>query len=240
LRSIKNIIAAFQFLTSIPLPIKTDHDNLNKSIFWFPLIGAVIGFITGYGYLFLNQYLSNNLSSIAVIFIYLIITRGLHLDGFIDTIDGFFSRKNRPAILTIMKESTTGSFAIMGTGIWFLTMFATLPLLKPEDQIIIHTLSRLNIILIAVLFPYARKNGWGKFFVKNANINTFILTMTPTFIAICLINLSYVKYFFLSILVSLFIGIWSEKKINGITGDILGFTVETTNLILLVSLNIKI
>lgn len=139
-----------------------------------------------------------------------------------------------------MKEPTAGSFAVMGTGIWFLTMFSTLPLLKPEDQIIIHTLSRLNIILLAVLFPYARKDGCGKFFVKSVNKNTFILAMIPTFITICLINLSYAKYFFLSILISLFIGIWSEKKINGITGDILGFTVEATNLVLLVSLNIKI
>jgi adenosylcobinamide-GDP ribazoletransferase len=242
----KNIAAAFQFLTILPVPIKTTQKNLEKSILWFPLAGAMIGLITGYGYWLLNHVFTGNISSVLTILIYIVLTRALHLDGFMDTIDGFFSHKNKQDkdfILKIMKDPTVGSFAVLGVIIWSLLLFCIIPHLEPADHVMIHTYTRMAILLMPLLFSYPRKSGTGKFFAEHVNGKTFSAAITITLVIIaltCLINKTNTMTVILfrgalllaALLISGLIGMWSKKKINGITGDILGFTIETTHLIL--------
>jgi cobalamin 5'-phosphate synthase/cobalamin synthase len=242
----KNIAAAFQFLTILPVPVKTTQKNLEKSILWFPLVGAVIGLITGYGYWLLDYVFTKNISSALTILIYIALTRGLHLDGFMDTIDGFFSHKkkrDKDFILKIMKDPTVGSFAVLGVIIWSLLLFGIIPHLEPKDHVMIHTYTRLVILLMPLLFSYPRESGTGKFFADHVNGKTFSAAIAVTLVIIAatyFINgtdsVSVVLLrgglLLAALLISGLIGVWSKKKINGITGDILGFTIETIHLIL--------
>jgi adenosylcobinamide-GDP ribazoletransferase len=242
----KNIAAAFQFLTILPVPVKTTQKNLEKSILWFPLVGAVIGLITGYGYWLLSYVFTVNISSVLTILIYIVLTRGLHLDGFMDTIDGFFSHKNKrdkDLILKIMKDPAVGSFAVLGVIIWSLLLFSIIPHLEPEDHVMIHTYTRLAILLMPLLFSYPRESGTGKFFADHVNGKTFSAAIAVTLVIIAvtyfiketdgmIVVLVRGALLLAALLISGLIGIWSKKKINGITGDILGFTIETIHLIL--------
>lgn len=242
----KNIAAAIQFLTILPVPVKTTQKNLEKSILWFPLVGAVIGLITGYGYWLLNYVFTGNISSILTILIYIVLTRALHLDGFMDTIDGFFSHKNKrdkDFILKIMKDPMVGSFAVLGVIIWALLLFCIIPRLEPKDHVMIHTYTRLAILLMPLLFSYPRERGTGKFFVDHVDGKIFGASITITLVIMAVtffingtssLTVALVRGVFLltALLISVVIGIWSKKKINGITGDILGFTIETIHLIL--------
>ena len=242
----KNIAAAFQFLTILPVPVKTTQKNLEKSMLWFPLAGAVIGLITGYGYWLMNHVFTGNISSVLTIFIYIVLTRALHLDGFMDTIDGFFSHKNKrdkDSILKIMKDPTVGSFAVLGVIVWSLLLFGIIPYLEPGDHIMIHTYTRMAILLMPLLFSYPRESGTGKFFADHVNGKTFGAAITITLVitaVTCFIDKTNTvtvvlvrgALLFAAFLISGLIGMWSKKKINGITGDILGFTIETSHLIL--------
>jgi cobalamin 5'-phosphate synthase/cobalamin synthase len=243
---VKNITAAFQFLTILPVPVKTTQKNLEKSILWFPLVGAVIGLITGYGYWLLNYVFTGNISSVLTILIYIVLTRALHLDGFMDTIDGFFSHKNKrdkDFILKIMKDPMVGSFDVLGVIIWSLLLFSIIPYLEPKDHVMIHTYTRLAILLMPLLFSYPRESGTGKFFTDHVKGKTFSAAITVTLVIMAMIyfingtgsvTAALVRGALLlaALFISLVIGVWSKKKINGITGDILGFTIETTHLIL--------
>ncbi len=242
----KNIAAAFQFLTILPVPVKTTPKNLEKSILWFPLVGAIIGLITGYGYWLLNYVFTGNISSVLTILIYIVLTRALHLDGFMDTIDGFFSHKNKrdkDLILKIMKDPTVGSFGVLGVIIWSLLLFSVIPHLEPKDHVMIHTYTRLAILVMPLLFSYSRESGTGKFFADHVNRKVFSAAIAVTLVIIALtyfmngtdsviVALVRVALLLAALLISGLIGIWSKKKINGITGDILGFTIETIHLIL--------
>jgi len=243
---VKNIAAAFQFLTILPVPLKTTQKNLEKSILWFPLVGAVIGLITGYGYRLLNLVFTGNISSVLTILIYIVLTRALHLDGFMDAVDGFFSHKNKrdkDFILKIMKDPTVGSFAVLGVIIWSLLLFSIIPHLEPKDHVMIHTYTRLAILLMPLLFSYPRESGTGKFFADHVNGKTFSAAIIITLVIMAVtyfingtdsmtVLLLRGALLLAALLISGVIGIWSKKKINGITGDILGFTIETTHLIL--------
>ncbi len=248
---LKNIIAAFQFLTVLPLPVHTDGKNLAKSIAWFPLVGAVSGLITGFGYKALCLLFPQSISSAITILLYIILTRGLHLDGFMDTIDGFFSSKDRSAMLRIMKEPTVGSFAVLGAGVWFLVLFAALPRLNPAHHVMIHTFSRLGILLMPLLFSYPRESGTGKFFVENMNKKIFLFSVTLTIGISALLyfaafhgtdsasaSLIPITFAFLpaSLVIASLIGKWSQKKIGGITGDVLGCAIEASNLLLILAI----
>lgn len=242
----KNIAAAFQFLTILPVPVKTTQKNLEKSILWFPLVGAIIGLITGYGYWLLNYIFAGNVSSVLTILIYIVLTRALHLDGFIDTIDGFFSHKNKrdkDLILKIMKDPTVGSFGVLSVIIWSLLLFSVIPHLEPKDHVMIHTYTRMAILVIPLLFSYSRESGTGKFFADSVNKKTFGAAIAVTLVIIAVtyfingmdsVTVALVRgaLLLVALLISGLIGIWSKRKINGITGDILGFTIETIHLIL--------
>lgn len=234
MNQIKNIIVAFQFLTSIPINVKTDENNLKNSIAYFPLVGAVIGAILYSVFYLLNLNLNINIASALTILAYIILTRGLHLDGMMDTIDGFFSYKDRATILKIMKEPTVGSFAVLIAIVWGLLFFSALPQISFEGFILIFTLSRYNTIIMPLVFSYPRESGTGKFFVENVNIKVFMTATALALIPILIFNIVYIRYMIVSLVIALLSGLWAKKMIGGITGDVLGFTMEVTNLILLI------
>ncbi len=235
---LKSIVAALQFMTVLPLPIKTDHSHLARSIAWFPLAGMVVGGLCGAGLIGFNRVFDQRISSALVIALYLILTRGLHMDGFMDTIDGFFSRKSRERILDIMKESTVGSFAVLGAGVWFLIVFAALPQIHWQDLIVIHGLSRFAITLQPLIFSYPRQSGTGKFFVENAKTYSFIIEFILIAAGLWYIHPPYLKSLALALAASLASGAWSHRMIGGITGDTAGFTIETIHVILLLNATI--
>jgi adenosylcobinamide-GDP ribazoletransferase len=237
---LKSIVAALQFMTILPLPIKTDHNHLTRSITWFPLAGMVVGGLCGAGLIGFNRVFDPAIASVLVVALYLILTRGLHMDGFMDTIDGFFSRKPKEKILAIMKESTVGSFAVLGAGVWFLIAFTTLPYMQWLDLIVIHGLARYAIILQPLIFSYPRQSGTGKFFVENTKKSAFIIELILIAAALWFLNPSYLVCLGISLVVSLCVGAWSKRMIGGITGDTTGFTIEAVHLLLLLYLTIKL
>ena len=53
-------------------------------------------------------------------------TGGIHCDGFMDTVDGIFSGRERDRMLEIMKDSRTGSFGVVAFGILLLMQYTLL------------------------------------------------------------------------------------------------------------------
>jgi cobalamin 5'-phosphate synthase/cobalamin synthase len=239
---LKNVAAAFQFLTVLPLPVKTEARNLERSIPWFPLVGAVIGLATGFGYQLLHRLFAGfePVAVILTIFIYIILTRALHLDGFMDTSDAFFSRKERSATLKIMKEPTVGSFAVLAGGIWFLVLFSTLSRLTPADHVMLHSITRFQVLLPGLFFSYPRESGTGKFFVEHVTAKKAagaVLVLIIIRASVYLLDIPgrlrfpvYAGALVLSIMITAAVGLWAKKKIGGITGDVLGFTIEANYL----------
>lgn len=172
-----SLIAAFRFLTVLPLPGETGQRHLEKSMVWFPLVGVVTGLLTGFGFRLMLPGFGVITSSVLTIFLYIIFTRALHLDGFMDTIDGFFSHRDSEAVLKIMKDPNVGSFAVLGVGIWFLVLFSSLPHLRPWHHVLIQVCTRMAVLLPPLFASYPRESGTGKFFVENVTVKTFLAAL---------------------------------------------------------------
>lgn len=245
IQAAKSILFSLQFLTVLPIRFKkVDKEMAADSLIFFPLSGAVIGLLL---ILLFNALFICNFSfltiDIIVIIALVILTGGIHLDGLSDTFDAFFSAKKKEEILLLMRDPHAG---VMGTLAVISVLLLKIGLLYSADfrssgisLFLMCVLSRWAIVLLMCFFPYARKEGKAKEFIEGAKFNKFVLS---TFLCIVLVfvfskTTGLIIMAFIG-LVTYFFGKFSQNKIGGITGDIIGATNEINEVLVLLSINI--
>ncbi|MGQ8871058.1 adenosylcobinamide-GDP ribazoletransferase [Paenibacillus sp. TSA_86.1] len=107
--------AAFQFLSRFPVKMQLDFVPrlLRESVVYYPLVGAAIGL-----FVWLVGALSGALlpafpAAVLTLTVWVWLTGGLHLDGWMDTADGLLSHRNRERMLEIMKDSRVGAMGVI-------------------------------------------------------------------------------------------------------------------------------
>ena len=115
-REIHVFFTALMFYTRIPCPKWVDHDPefLNQSIRYFPLIGWIVGIISGLFLYLPGTYFSIPVAIILSLIISVLITGAFHEDGFADTCDAFGGGWTKKKILEIMKDSRLGTYGVIG------------------------------------------------------------------------------------------------------------------------------
>ena len=161
---LESLRIAFATYSRIPV----GHNNWSErgmkySLCFFPLVGAVIGFAELLLFCILNALHAGPLLRGCLLTVLpILITGGIHIDGFMDTLDALQSMKSREEKLEIMKDPHVGVFALIGlvvymvisVGIWSRISIAAMPLV-----IFIFMMSRALSGLAAASFPKARKDG---------------------------------------------------------------------------------
>jgi adenosylcobinamide-GDP ribazoletransferase len=123
---LRSIVVAFSMFSRIPTPrVEWEAKNMRYALAALPLVGCVIG-----GVLFGWGWLSGRLSFGAPLFaagmtlLPLLITGGIHMDGFCDTVDALSSHAPPERKREILKDSHVGAFALIATGGYLLAYFA--------------------------------------------------------------------------------------------------------------------
>lgn len=169
-----SLIVALGFLTALPLPRAAARpDQLARSLAWFPLVGAVVGA----GLLALDAGLALALPvgvrSALVVIATVAITRGLHLDGLMDTCDGLFGGFTPERRLAIMRDSRVGAFGVLGGASDLLLRFAALGALtdgwRVAGLLLPPVIGRWAMVWATVAYPYARAEGLGAAFKAGAS-----------------------------------------------------------------------
>ncbi|WP_077533718.1 adenosylcobinamide-GDP ribazoletransferase [Massiliimalia massiliensis] len=113
---------AFAMYSVLPIPdVKWEEKNMRYAFCFFPLIGLVVG-----GALSLWLWLSHLLelggllTAVVAVSVPILLTGGIHLDGFCDTSDALASRQPPERKLEILKDSHVGAFAVIAVGIYLL------------------------------------------------------------------------------------------------------------------------
>ena len=109
------IAAAFQFLSRVPVPGELDYtpELFRKSTRFYPLVGLVIGLIAWLVGIGAAYVLPSMPAAVIVLITWVVLTGGLHLDGWMDTADGLLSYRSREAMLEIMKDSRVGAMGVI-------------------------------------------------------------------------------------------------------------------------------
>jgi adenosylcobinamide-GDP ribazoletransferase len=228
----KRFLIAIQFLTILPFNIKgrIGEEDFGKSLIYFPIVGLLLGlFLVSIAYISLS--LPPMVRSILILVAWIVITGGIHLDGFADTCDGFYGTRPKEEILKIMRDSRIGTMGAAGVVMLLLFKFAMLSSIRPEDlwKVLVMTVvfARWSQVLACYTSRYAREEGKAKYFIEYAKkADMFIGALFTLILNWFLMGIKGVILFAL-LLATIFLFIKHVKrKIGGMTGDTIGATNE--------------
>ena len=215
--------------------------DLARSMAFFPLAGLVIGLLLALGHYLFSLFLPKAVVLWFVIGLLAFLTRGLHLDGLADTMDGLGSGGPKEKILEVMRDSRIGAFGVVSLILLFGAKFFCLDQIPdsslPCSFIAMSVLGRNAMVLVCYRSSYARREGLAKPFVEHLRIHEVAVSFLSAFgIALFLMRLQGIVAFFWIGLFSLGCRLFFKKRLGGITGDILGATNELSEVLCLVIL----
>ena len=228
--------------SKIPVPqADWDKENMKYMTCFFPAIGIVIGFLM-YGYGWVCEFLGFGalMRGAGFVLIPIAVSGGIHLDGYLDTVDALSSYQSRERRLEILKDSHAGAFAIimgcvyfvLGLGVWSEVELASLPVLG-----IGFVLSRALSGLALATFPCANKQGSLGLFADAAQTKVVIL-VSVLWLILCVGTACVFDWkaaLFLVAAAGVVYGYYYRLAINkfgGTTGDIAGFFVQVCELVM--------
>ena len=180
-RLLKQAALAVTFLTGIPLPAGDEATpaDLWRSMGWYPLVGMALGGVALGAFAAARTLLPGLVAAVVVIALMEILTRGLHMDGLMDTADGVLSGAPRERALEIMKDSRSGAMGVLAAILLIALKVTSLGALGVADAIVPllvgWSTARLLPPIGVLIWPYARADGTGAAFARERTIGPVVL-----------------------------------------------------------------
>ena len=173
MRLMRAIAIAFSTYSRIPMPrVDWSEENQRYSMCFFPLVGLAVGLALWLWLWLCDLWALGAFARGAIgAALPLLVSGGIHMDGFMDTLDAMASWQPREKRLEILKDVHTGAFAVMGCGAYLLAMAGILSEARAGQGLAIaacFVLSRALSALALVWFPKARKGGMLAGFARTA------------------------------------------------------------------------
>ena len=232
--------AALGFLTILPVAPRDPAAGLARARAWFPAVGLLLGAMlaaldAGLRALHLPPLLAGALLVAALA----ALTRGLHLDGFMDSCDALLGGFDRERRLEILRDPHVGAFAVAGVACLLLVKFAALAALPEASRapvlLLFPCLSRAAILLVMEWFPYLRREGLGTPLLEHpGRLSVWFGLPLALAAAVLLTGLPGLALAALAGVVAWGVGAWATRLLGGVTGDIYGAANETVEAAVLV------
>ncbi len=233
------LIAALQFLTIVPIRVNVSTPALRRSLAYFPLVGLMIGgFLYGLDRLFALAF-PDSLTNILLVIALALVTRALHLDGFIDTCDGLAGGRSPEDRLKIMRDSRVGGFGVVGGCCLILMQYVALTALpleyRMEALILMPAIARWTMVYAVFAHPYAREQGLGTVFHQQKTFPWLVIATAIILAAsIGLMRLEGLAITAAALIVAMLMGVYLNKKLGGLTGDAYGAINEVIQVAVLI------
>ena len=237
---LKSLLLAFATYSAIPVPHAAwDEKAMRRAVCFFPLIGAVIGALEVLWALLCERWMLSELLRGAVAFaLPLLVTGGIHMDGFCDTVDALSSHQSRERKLEILKDPHTGAFAIIYGGVYLLCSFAAWCVLPCE----LVPLAAVGFVLSRTLSGWAlanwqpaKKDGMLRTFSdaadqKAVNVSVGIYTVLCIAALLLLGGVYGALVLAANGLMLLIYRVVSHRAFGGVTGDLAGWFLQLAEL----------
>ena len=240
----KRFVLALQFLTVIT--VKSDlavgERDLARSTAWYPLVGLLLGLILVLAHLLFSRLWLPLVTDILIVVTLACLTRGLHLDGLADTLDGLLGSRDRQKSLEIMKDSRVGVFGAVGAASVLLLKFAALTsipdFLAWQVLVAFPVASRAAMTLLAFRTPSARTGqGLGGGLAGLVGGGE-VLTALFTAAVVCMGVLGGRGLIALAVVLAVSF-LWRAvflNRLGGVTGDCFGFVNESGEVLFLLTI----
>lgn len=242
---LKSFVIAMAMYSKIPMPkVEWEEKSMRYALCFFPVVGIVEGAVLYFIWRLFSHYLGMDGMLAAAVYTVLpvLITGGIHVDGFLDTMDALSSYQERTRKLEILKDSHTGAFAIIGAAVYFiLYLGAAAEMHYPLQWKMLwagFVLSRTLSGLAIVYWKGARQEGLMYAFssVAHKNVVRCVLLLVLAGCAGCMVWIEPVLGIICCVgaaAVFLYYRRMSYRQFGGITGDLAGFFVQLCELVML-------
>lgn len=243
-------LLAIQFFTAIPLKKELPLGKKEVTVMYMalPFVGAAIGL----GMFAVAALFSSGLetgvllAAVAVVTTGILLTGGLHLDGWADTGDAYFSYRDHAKRHEILDDPRLGAFGTMALVLLVLVKVALLHefLSRGIDRaylyfILIPFLARAGMNLFFITVPLAKDKGIAHFFKeKMAATGIIVLSIAASVLfaggAGFLTGHLWMAGIFLVTLAAalLLFRKWAVKNFGGVSGDLCGAFIEGAEVLL--------
>ena len=240
---IRSFLIAFSTYSRIPVPqIEWNKENRRYSMCFFPLVGLVIGLITwGWSALCEKLGVSPFLHGAVAALLPLFVSGGIHMDGFMDTLDALASWQPAEKRLEILKDSHTGAFAVMGCAGYLLLSAALYSEADPAKApllIFVFVLSRALSAWALTTMKSARPQGMLDDFSRAAQAR-LVTTSGCIYALLCIafwaVSGGWISLFctIAAVLCVLAYRRMAFRQFGGVTGDLAGWFLQVTELVLI-------
>ncbi|WP_338781569.1 adenosylcobinamide-GDP ribazoletransferase [Metabacillus sp. FJAT-52054] len=241
----EGILIAIQFFTAVPVKrsFELDEKRVLYAVQWLPFVGLLIGAVLS-GLLWLVLTFTPFSMPAAAFIIWMaaiLLTGGLHLDGWMDSSDAYFSYRDREKRLEIMKDPRTGAFGVLSVIILlaarFLFIYEVIEGLQWRDYFLmsaIPMLSRMGMGALLAAVPSVKSEGLAYFFQKDLKRNKVLRTYFTALLAAAAVfyMAEPLLSLYLAMLAALILGFtiaakaFFKEEFGGVTGDLLGASAE--------------
>jgi adenosylcobinamide-GDP ribazoletransferase len=228
----------------VPAPRTVDRRTAGRAMSLSPLVALVLAMICGLPLLIAHERpFVSLLLSIAAFALLAWAARALHLDGLADTADALGSGKPADAALEIARKSDIGPFGVLALiFVLLLDIAATASFAYPRDAYVSFVIA---IVASRVALTWACTRAWPA--ARPDGLGAMVAGTVPTFIAVAWTIAAVALGWWLlstvgaiSVALGLIAGVVllgiARRRLGGITGDVLGATIEVSAAACLVAL----
>jgi adenosylcobinamide-GDP ribazoletransferase len=236
-------MTATGFFTRLPVDTRAGGAwQLADSAWAFPLVGAGIGAVTTFAFLFAQLVgLGDWPAALLSVLSGLALTGALHEDGLADTADGFFGGRDREAKLAIMRDSRQGTFGVLAILLSVLLRAAALASIGDAIHvglalIAAHAVSRAALPAVMWRMAPARTEGLGAAAGSPRRSGIIAAVVIGTVIGLAALGpmRGAIGVCLTGIIVLALIG-WTHRQIGGHTGDVLGAFQQIGEIVMLLA-----
>ena len=244
---LKSMAITFAMYSKLPVrSFNWEKENMKYCLLFLPMVGLVEGiFLIIFSIFFYKLKVNHILVAAFLTVLPILYTGGIHMDGFLDTMDALGSNQDKQKKLAILKDSNSGAFAITGGLVYILLYFAAMLSLNNITKIYILAISYILIraysALSLIVFKNARGSGLAFAFSDNSFIYTnrvvLLIFIVISSVAMIIVNVSYgLLCVIATYLVFLYYRVKSFEEFGGITGDLAGYFLQLAELVVVLVL----
>jgi len=233
---LKSFFLALRFLTILPWggSLTPKDEEIVSAGKYFPLVGLIIGLFLWAFYCGAAWIFPETVSVGLLLLFWVVLTGALHLDGLADCLDGLYGGADAEERLRIMKDVHTGTMGTVGLvlflGLKYFLLWELLTASFPAYGILlVPVVARWTPVLLGFLFDYARpEGGLGAALVRGTGKKELVWATLLAWVPLWVIGGFWGLGLGAAVaLWALLCGWFFKKKINGVTGDVLGAVIET-------------
>lgn len=234
MKVVRAFFIAFSMYSSIPVPqFEWRREDMKYVFCFFPWVGAVTGLCVwlwgmACGYL----QIGNTAYTLVGTALPLLLTGGIHADGYMDTMDALHSWQGKERKLEILKDPHIGAFSVLMLLFYYLIYGAAFSEVSDRKGLALvclgFVLSRTMSALTAILLKPAKKEGLLFTFTDSADKKPVVIVLGVELALCCagILALSWQRGLLLMLGAAACTAYYrrrSYREFGGVTGDTAGY-----------------